>query len=176
MELFSLDDDTYILSIISLIESQSLRVADIGGGTGIVADKLAKQGHLVTIIDPCSQMTQLAKKRNQEIRIINEGMPYILDESFDVILIRDCLHHIKKQEETLEACLQMLAEGGIIVVSDFSPRCWKTRIIFLFERLCLEKIKPVEEEKPLLYLKKAGLISELVRVNNRDYIVWGRRS
>lgn len=172
MKLFSLDDDSTVLT---LIESRPLRIADVGGGTGVTAEKLVKQGHLVTIIDPCHQMTQLAQKKSQAIRVINEAMPCKLEEQFDIVLIRDCLHHVKCQRETIDCCLHMLAESGTIIVTDFSPECWKTKLIFLFERLCFETIKPVSETKLLRYLERIGLQTEWVRVNERDYIVWGRK-
>ena len=172
MNQFSLDDDTAVLS---LIENRQLRIADIGGGTGVTADKLVKKGHVVTIIDPCRQMTQLAKKRNKAIRVINKSMPCELREQFDIILMRDCLHHVKRQRELMDCCIHMLAEGGMIIVNDFSPECWSTRMIFLFERICFEAIKPVSETKLRRYLARAGLQTELIRINERDYIVWGRK-
>jgi 2-polyprenyl-3-methyl-5-hydroxy-6-metoxy-1,4-benzoquinol methylase len=172
MNLFSLDDDTEVLT---LIESHPQRIADVGGGTGVTADKLAKMGHLVTIIDPCLQMTQLAKKRNSEIRVVNKSMPCKLEEQFNIVLIRDCLHHVKRQREMIDCCLHMLAEGGKIIITDFSPRCWKTKLIFLFERCCFESIKPVSESKLSGYLESVGLQTERISLNDRDYLVWGRK-
>lgn len=172
MNQFSLDDDSVVLS---LIENHQQRIADVGGGTGITADKLARMGHIVTIIDPCKQMTQLAKKRNKSIRVINQSMPCEVNEQFDVILIRDCLHHVKEQREMIDCCIHMLAEGGSIIVNDFSPHCWKTKLIFLFERICFEKIKPVSERKLRRYFISAGLQTKVIGINSRDYIVWGRK-
>lgn len=172
MNKFSLDDDTAVLSI---IENRQLRIADVGGGTGLTADKLVKRGHTVTIIDPCRQMTDLAKKRNRSIRVINKSMPCEINEQFDVVLVRDCLHHVRQQREMIDFCISMLAEGGMIIVNDFSPESWKTKMIFLFEKICFEAIKPVNETKLLRYFAAAGLQTKLIRVNKRDYIVWGRK-
>lgn len=172
MKIFSLDDATAVLS---LIENRQLRIADVGGGTGVLADKLVNKGHMVTILDPCRQMTQLAKKRNKAIRVINKSMPCEIKEQYDIIIIRDCLHHVKRQREMLDQCIRMLAEGGRIIVNDFSPECRNTKIIFLFERLCFEEIKPVSEAKLLRYFAAAGLQTKLIRINERDYVVWGRK-
>lgn len=172
MNKFSLDDDTAILS---LIENRLLRIADVGGGTGVTADKLVKRGHMVTLIDPCRQMTELAKKRNQSIRVINKSMPCEINEQFDIILIRDCLHHVIRQREMIDLCIHMLTEGGMIIVNDFSPESWKAKMIFLFERICFEAIKPVSETKLLHYFASAGLQTEFIRINKRDYIVSGRK-
>jgi 2-polyprenyl-3-methyl-5-hydroxy-6-metoxy-1,4-benzoquinol methylase len=173
MNRFSLDDDTAILT---LIKGHQQRIADVGGGTGVTADKLAKLGHLVTIIDPCLQMTQLAKKRNNAIRVVNQSMPYEVGEQFNIVLIRDCLHHVKGQREMIDCCLHMLAEGGTIIVTDFSPWCWKTKLIFLFERCCFESIKPISDLKLSGYLESAGLQTERISLNDRDYLVWGRKA
>jgi len=173
MNLFSLDDDTAILT---LIESHPQKIADVGGGTGVTADKLVKLGHRVTIIDPCLQMTQLAKKKNEGIQVINKSMPCELEEKFDLILIRDCLHHVKRQTEMLDCCINMLEEGGMIIITDFSPEHWKTKLIFLFERCCFESIRPISKSKLQGYLDQAGLQVEQDLVNQRDYIVWGRKA
>ena len=98
MDRFNLDDDSIIIDIIG---PGNKKVADVGGGTGRTADKLVKLGHFVTIIDPSIPMANRAKKRNNNIKIINQSMPFSLQEKYDVILFRDCLHHIKEQRKTM---------------------------------------------------------------------------
>lgn len=173
MNLFSLDDDSAILN---LIESYPQKIADVGGGTGVTAEKLVKLGHKVTIIDPCMQMTELAKKKDEAIQIINKAMPCELGAKFDIILIRDCLHHVKRQTELLDCCINMLEEHGMIIITDFSPQCWKTKLIFLFERCCFERIKPVSKSRIFEYLDQAGLQAKQNLINERDFIVWGRKA
>ncbi len=170
MRSFHLDDDS---AIIDMIGVGNKIIADIGGGTGKTADKLIKQGHFVTIIDPCQSMTKRAKKRNQKIRIINQPMPFDIKGKYDVILFRDCLHHIKKQRETLELCSNKLREGGRIIIADFSPECMKSKLIFLFERICFERIWKVDENKLLNLLHSINMKTQLIRVSDRDYIVIG---
>lgn len=170
---FHLDDDAMILDIIGTGNKQ---IADIGGGTGKTADKLIRLGHLVTIIDPCQSMTRRAMKRNSKIQVINQSMPIELKEVYDVILFRDCLHHIKKQRETLQLCANKLREGGLIIIADFSPKSIKSKVIFCFERLCFEKIWEVDEKKLLKLLKGNNMSTQLIQVNDRDYIVIGRKN
>ena len=116
MKRFNLDDDSVILDIIG---EGNKKIADIGGGTGKTADKLIRLGHCVTIIDPCQSMTKNAIRRNDRIRIINQPMPYDFNEEYDIILFRDCLHHIKDQRESLEICSKRLRDGGIMNIADF---------------------------------------------------------
>lgn len=170
MAKFHLDDDSVILDIIGRGDK---KIADIGGGTGRTADKLIKLGHFVTIIDPSQSMTKRAKKRNHRIRIINQGMPFNIKEKYDLILFRDCLHHIKEQRETLELCSSKLNEEGKIIIAEFSPKSIKTKLIFLFERLCFERIWEVDENKLLKLLKGMNMNTELIKVSDRDYIVIG---
>jgi len=173
MRRFHLDDDSIILDIIGI---GNKKIGDIGGGTGRTADKLIKRGHSVTIIDPSSSMTKRAKKRNHMIRVFNRSMPFDIKEEYDVILFRDCLHHIKRQRETLEICSNKLKKDGLIIVADFSPESIKSKIIFCFERLCFEKIYEVDEKKVLKQLQSINLSTKLIRVNDRDYIVIGRKN
>lgn len=173
MDKFHLDDDTIILDMIG---KGNKKIADIGGGTGRTADKLIKMGHFVTIIDPCRSMTRRAKKRNQMIQIINQTMPYDIKDEYDVILFRDCLHHIKKQRETLKLCSNKLKKDGFIIIADFSPESIKSKLIFLFERLCFERIWEVEGKKLLKLLESFNMNTKLIQVNDRDYIVIGREN
>lgn len=173
MSKFHLDDDSAILDIIG---TGNKIIADIGGGTGITADKLIKRGHYVTIIDPCQSMTKRAKKRNPMIQIINQALPFDIKEEYDVILFRDSLHHIKSQRETLELCSNKLRKDGLIIISDFSPDSIKTKLIFLFERLCFERIWEVDKKKLLKLLQSFNLNTQLIRINDRDYIVIGRKN
>lgn len=167
---FHLDDDSIILD---LIGTGNKKIADIGGGTGRTADKLIKQGHLVTIIDPCQSMTKRAKKRNQRIQIMNQSMPFDLKEEYDVILFRDCLHHIKEQRETLKLCSNNLRKDGRIIIADFSPESIKSKLLFSFERICFERIWEVDERKLMKLLQSMNINTKLLRVNERDYIVIG---
>lgn len=173
MSRFHLDDDSIILDIIGI---GNKKIADIGGGTGRTGDKLIKKGHSVTIIDPSRSMTIRAKKRNKKIRVINRSMPFDMKEEYDVILFRDCLHHIRKQRETLELCSNKLRKDGLIIIADFSPESIKSKIIFCFERLCFEKIYEVDEKKLLKLLQSFDLNTKLIRINHRDYIVIGRKN
>lgn len=170
MRKFHLDDDSIVLDIIGTGDK---KIADVGGGTGKTADKLIGLGHFVTIIDPCQSMTRRAKKRNHRIRIINKAMPFDIKEKYDIILFRDCLHHIKEQKETLELCSSRLSEEGIIIIAEFSPESIKSKLIFLFERLCFEKIWEVDETKLLKLLQGMNMNTKLIGVNDRDYIVIG---
>lgn len=173
MRKFHLDDDSMILDMIG---KGNKKIADIGGGTGRTADKLIKLGHSVTIIDPCQSMTKRAKNRNQMIQIINQAMPFEIKEEYDVILFRDCLHHIEKQRETLELCSNKLRKNGRIIIADFSPEGIKSKLIFCFERLCFERIWEVDEKKLLRLLQSFNMNTQLIRVNDRDYIVIGRKN
>lgn len=173
MRKFHLDDDSIIIDIIA---KGNKKVVDIGGGTGRTADKLMKRGHSVTIIDPSSSMTKRAKKLNQKIRVINQSMPFDIKEDYDVILFRDCLHHIKKQKKTLELCSKRLRKDGLIIIADFSPKSIRSKLIFCFERLCFEKIWEVDEKKLLKLLQSFNLRTKLIQVNDRDYIVIGRKN
>lgn len=172
MHVFQLDNDQTILSF---VPSKRSRILDIGGGTGKIADQLIKRGHQVTILDPCKRMTDIAKKRNSEIIIIGQAMPFYCSKTYQVIIIRDCLHHIKEYNQTLEAAIKMLEPGGIIMVSDFYPDTFATKFIFLFERFCLEKVYPVSKGHLIRFFREHGLSIKSCHINKRDFVVVGKR-
>jgi ubiquinone/menaquinone biosynthesis C-methylase UbiE len=98
------------------------KIADIGGGTGIIAELLVKKGNEVTIIDPSIGL--LSKVRNPSIPLIRGdgcSMP-IKDGVFDTALLINTLHHIKKREKkrVLSETLRILRCGGKLFVIDLS--------------------------------------------------------
>lgn len=172
MHAFQLDGNQAILSF---IPSKRSRILDIGGGTGKIADQLVKRGHQVTILDPCKRMTDIAKKRNSKIRIIGQAMPFYYSKTYQVIIIRDCLHHIEEYNQTLKESIKMLEAGGIIIVADFYPDTFATKFIFLFERFCLEKVYPISKRKLIQFLRENGLSIKSCHINKRDFVVVGKK-
>ncbi len=172
MHMFQLDGDHTILSF---IPSKRSRILDIGGGTGKIADQLVKRGHQVTILDPCKRMTDIAKKRNSKIRIIGRAMPFYYSKTYQIILIRDCLHHIKETKKVLEDAIRMLEPGGRIIIADFNPNTFEAKLIYLFERCCLEKVYPISKQQVAQCLRLRGLSVNCVRISKRDYVVVGKK-
>lgn len=174
MRLFKLDNNEDIIKIFRNIEGKE--ICDIGGGTGVLADALQKKGKDVTIIDPSVKMTNIAVKRNKNISIINSTLNnHKFNKKFDYIIFKDSLHHIKNQEDIIKKSIEILNDEGHIIIQEFSPSDYKSKIIFIFERFCLEKINPVNEKALVKIMLKYGVKGEIIVINKRDYIFLGKK-
>lgn len=141
MRRFKLDTNEVLLE--SLGELKGKRILDLGGGTGTLADKLQHMGGDVTLIDPQKEMTAIAKEKNAYLTIYNETLEEALQHNevapFDIVVIRDALHHISNQQEIIRQVALCLTEEGILVISEFNIRHIKAMCIWCFETLCFER-------------------------------------
>ncbi|MGL4737489.1 MAG: class I SAM-dependent methyltransferase [Cellulosilyticaceae bacterium] len=141
MSHFKLDGNEQIIGCLGAIKDKN--ILDLGGGTGTLADCLQQLGANVTLIDPSEQMTKIARDKNKKLvvytKTLGELDKVLPKEVFDVIIIRDALHHMRDAEETIKLCHTYLKEGGELVIWEFDKRRLKTKIIWTFETLCFEK-------------------------------------
>lgn len=156
MRLFHLDDTT-------IIEKQLInhryQILDIGGGSGTLANYLQINGHQVTILDSSLPMLKQAQKKNPFIRIVHASLKEdLLINKVDVIICRDCFHHLSNQKKCLSLMLNYLKEDGFILIHDFNQESLRIKLLFLFERCCFEKIKPIGPSE----------IDELASLSNLD--------
>jgi len=174
MKLFGLDDCHVILKEIERRDCSVIH--DVGGGTGTLADLLVKSGKTVYLIDPSRAMTTAAGKRNSGIHIINSGYKRKLDVPMaDVVVLKDAFHHIKEQEEVLRCCFDNLCEQGRIIIQDFNPKSLSSKLLFMFERCCFERIYPMHPDKLKKLSENIGLNTEFFELNPRDYIYIGTK-
>lgn len=92
------------------------RVLDIGAGTGLASQWYSEQGHNVTGIDISPKMLQKASERLNFV-LLGSGtkLPFI-NNYFNLILIRQCLHYVETQQLLSEA-QRVLNKGGLIIIS-----------------------------------------------------------
>jgi len=92
------------------------RVLDIGTGTGLASEWYTKQGHFVAGIDISPKMLQKASDRLNLVLLGNGTQLPFIDNYFDLIIIRQCLHYVNAKQLLHEAN-RVLKVGGLIVVS-----------------------------------------------------------
>lgn len=175
MEKFKLDKNDLIIK--TLKDISGLEILDIGGGTGTLAKEIISLGGNVTILDPEINMTNIAKEKSEEIKVINgysDNIP-IRDSSIDVVIMRDSFHHIMEKEKTLKECRRILRNHGKIIIYEFDRKSFIGKAIFIFETLCFEKIKmlSINEMKEMTY--KYFKIGDVMKISKYEYIYIGSK-
>jgi ArsR family transcriptional regulator len=102
-----------------------LTVADLGAGEGTLSQLLAKNARKVIAIDNSPKMvefgSQLAKKhgfKNLEYRLGDIEDPPIANNSVDLAILSQALHHAIHPQEAVVAAHRILKRGGRLVILD----------------------------------------------------------
>ena len=100
-------------------------VADLGAGEGTLSQLLAQRAQKVIAIDNSEKMvefgTQLAKEHdlpNLEYRLGDISSPPIDDNSVDLCIFSQALHHAERPEKALKEAFRILKKGGTMIVLD----------------------------------------------------------
>ena len=100
-------------------------ILDFGGGTGLLALPLAKQGKSVTLVDISEKMLEQArlKVEQQDIKNIQfleqDLLVNPLEQQFDLIVVSRVLHHMPDLDATLAMFHHHLREKGQVLIADF---------------------------------------------------------
>jgi ubiquinone/menaquinone biosynthesis C-methylase UbiE len=99
-------------------------VLDIGAGRGIASYALAKDGWKVTSLEPdpsnlvgAGAIRELSKDSNLDISItmsMGEALPFE-DETYDVVYLRQVLHHANNLQQLCNEVQRVLKKGGIFI-------------------------------------------------------------
>src|SRR6266478_4845942 len=110
-------------ALISLVPR--LTIVDLGAGEGTLSQLLAKNARKVIAIDNSSKMvafgSQLAKKhgfKNLEYRLGDIEEPPIANNSVDLAILSQALHHAIHPQQAIGAAHRILKRGGRLVILD----------------------------------------------------------
>lgn len=173
MKIFNLDKNQEILKILK--DVNNLDILDIGGGTGTLANSLINLGAKVTILEPEVKMTNIAKRKNNKVMIINGYSTNIELESnsFDLIIMRDSFHHIEDKIGTLNECKRLLKNKGKILIYEFDRTHIITKLIYIFERCCFEKVKMLSKDEMKTLAADYFNNGEIVKISSYEYVYLG---
>ncbi|MCC5790572.1 MAG: metalloregulator ArsR/SmtB family transcription factor [Opitutales bacterium] len=109
-----------------------ITIADLGAGEGLISQMLARQAKEVLCIDNSPAMvkvgTELAHKNklsNLSYKLGNiEDVP-LLDESVDLALMSQALHHARNPEKALTEAFRILKKGGRIIILDLQEHSFE---------------------------------------------------
>lgn len=161
--------------LLHLIKDFAVEIADIGGGTGTLALMLAKREARVTVIDPCIPMTDVTKRKDPRIKVINACAEHIplRNETFDIVCMKDSLHHMEGQAAALNEAVRVLKPKGTIIIQEFNPESIIGKGLGILERLLGEKTKLVPAEKLVEILKSLSVQGQLHWLSRFEYIFAG---
>lgn len=104
--------------------TESLRVLDLGGGTGGQAVRLAEAGHPVTVVDPSPDALAALDRRAHEAGVENrltaiqgdaESLGDVVEAgSIDLLLCHGVLEHVDDPAQALAQTHTALRAGGIL--------------------------------------------------------------
>lgn len=105
-----------------------LRVADFGCGTGILSVSIASWADRVTAVDSNPAALKEAKARAKResisnIEFLQEDLHQlsVKDESQDLVVISQSLHHVRQPQDVLREAHRILRREGRIVVLELMP-------------------------------------------------------
>lgn len=102
-----------------------IRVADLGAGEALIGHMLARRAARVVCIDSSPRMIEVGRELAKKNGFTNltykkgdiEDVP-LEDESFDLALLSQALHHAEKPQVALAEAFRILKPGGRVVVLD----------------------------------------------------------
>jgi ubiquinone/menaquinone biosynthesis C-methylase UbiE len=126
VERFSNEDEfTETLKYIKRYAPAGKKILDIGCGNGISCISFARTGYEVTAVEPDPSKTIGAGairnlKKHYELDNIEVIEAYAEDisfesESFDIVYIRQAMHHANNLQKFISECSRVLKKGGLLI-------------------------------------------------------------
>ena len=120
-------------------ERKDLDVLDVGCGFATTSQHIAARGNRVTGIESSAEAVAVARSRVNEVvhadlQRLDEVKHVLGDRRFDVIIFADVLEHLAWPIGVLRGYLDLLKEGGRVIVSLPNVGLWSVRLSLLFGR------------------------------------------
>ncbi len=117
--------DIHLEQALSIFNNTSCRVLELGCGSGYDAKFLSQKGHKVTAIDISEAAIEIAKKINNTNNISYRVADIItdsIDDVFDLVYDRGCLHNLNKTNGEWELVFSKLhknlvEKGKVILIT-----------------------------------------------------------
>jgi len=138
---------------------KSYKVIDVGGGTGFFPKAIIEKVDDAVVVDPSHKM--LLKIKNPNISVIQGDGSFlsVKDETFDLALIVNMLHHIHKnnQKQVLAEVFRVLKKNGrVFIIEVFFPKTFFNKLFCTLENLAVGKTYHIPAEELKINLSDVG--------------------
>ncbi len=120
---------TAIDRTLSTLPPGPLRILDAGGGTGLMAEWLAKKGHHVVLVDTLPDMLEISRKKSRETPFeVRQGdlsdLSWLDPESFDAIVCTQVLNFFPDLGAVFQQFAGVLKPSGMVFADIDNPLRW----------------------------------------------------
>lgn len=120
-------------------DRKNLDVLDVGCGFATTSQHIAKRGNRVTGIESSAEAVAVARTRISEVIHADLQNHTLGDRRFDVIIFADVLEHLSWPIGVLRGYLDLLKDGGSVIVSLPNVGLWSVRLNLLLGRFRYEE-------------------------------------
>jgi len=146
---------------------------DVGGGTGRIADVMAKCFEKILIYDVSLAMIKESKKKNGKIFGICGKVENLAVKSdyFDAVIMVDTLHHVENHHQAILSILNVLKPGGIFILEEPDIRKFPVKLIAVMEKLLLMRSHFLKPEVVDNWIDKKEFTTKLIEEDNNYYFI-----
>ncbi len=144
-------------------------VLDVGAGTGVVAEEIAKLSDEVFALEPNPKRVEYIKKKYPQVKAFDGTAEAIQfpEFYFTKIYSVNSLHHFRDKDAALYELNRVLKRGGVLVIKDLAPVGWRSKLESRNAGVNFWTAEKLKEK-----LVEAGFeVRDLRKVGNRDYFV-----
>ena len=123
---------------------KDLDVLDVGCGFATTSQHIEKRGNRVTGIESSAEAVAVARTRVSEVIHADLQNQPLAGRRFDVIIFADVLEHLAWPIGVLRAYLDLLKDGGSVIVSLPNVGLWSVRLNLLLGRFRYEETGVVD--------------------------------
>lgn len=156
--------------------SSSDSVADIGGGTGRIAELIAHQVKEMIVIDSSSAMIRQCQKKKGLQCIVGDAhtIPFA-DEYFDKIIMVDAFHHVRDQRRALQEVKRVLKKQGMFIIEEYNPKKLGGLCVVLLEKILCLGSTFYEPKALCAFLEKEQWTTAVYESKNKKYYIVAKR-
>jgi ArsR family transcriptional regulator len=144
----------------------AIDIADLGSGEGLLSELLAHNARSVIAVDNSQKMVEFGKRKAKENGLDNLSFrhgdltqPPIDDQSIDVAILSQALHHAADPEQALVSAYRILRPKGKVLILDLLKHDFEDA-----EKLYGDVWLGFEESRLQQWLEKAGFVNVEIEV------------